>query len=799
LHGVARGGEATMFPQAIGMAATWDRELLRAEGNVIGIEGRARYNQAQREGNTGQYFGLTFWSPNINIFRDPRWGRGQETLGEDPYLTGALGTEFVLGVQGTDAKYLQAIATPKHYAVHSGPESLRHGFNVTPSAKDLFETYLPAFRKTIVEGKADSLMCAYNAINGEPACANTMLLKDVLRGDWGFKGFVTSDCGAIHDITAGHHFGADNAHGSALAVKAGTDLTCGGEYVDLVKSVNQGLIPESEIDTALSRLFTARMRLGMFDPPNSVPFSKIPISENHSQEHQDLSLRAALESIVLLKNDGTLPLKDRRTIAVIGPGATSLLALEGNYKGTPTHPILPLDGMESVFGTERILFAQGAPFAGEVAVPVPRSAFSSRLSAEFYNGTHFEGLPVVTRVDKQIDFDWNAVAPAPGVDPYQFSVRWTGTFRAPGPGDYTFQIDDPQCEPSNDHETYMVRIEGSEEFHLSSTCRSWRRSKNSFTVHFADSQPHRFTVEFTNESHRFSAGITFSWKAPEQVLLKEALDTAGKADAVVVFAGLNAGLEGEEMPLHVPGFQGGDRTDITLPAVQNRLIDALAELKKPLILVLQTGSAVALSPNGQAANAIVEAWYPGELGGRAIAETLSGQNNPSGRLPLTFYSAVAQLPAFDDYSMKNRTYRYFAGKPAYPFGFGLSYTSFAYAHLKLDKRIKASSPQHISVQIRNKGTVPGDEVVQAYLSYPGRPSAPIRALKSFQRVHLNPGEEKQVDVVLDSRDLALVDESGRTKVDSGDYDLWVGGGQPGSGAPGVSGHFSITGVFSLPR
>jgi len=799
LHGVARGGEATMFPQAIGMAATWDQELLREEGDVIGVEGRARYNQAQREGNRSRYYGLTFWSPNINIFRDPRWGRGQETLGEDPYLTGTLGAQFILGMQGKDAKYFQAIATPKHYAVHSGPEPLRHGFNVNPSAKDLFETYLPAFRKAIVEAKADSLMCSYNAVNGEPACANTMLLRDLLRGAWNFKRFVTSDCGAIQDITTGHYFSVDNTHGDALAVKAGTDTTCGNEYIDLVQSVKQGLISEAEIDTALTHLFTARMRLGMFDPPGTVPYSEIPISENHSQAHQDLSLRAARESIVLLKNDGILPLKNNGKIAVIGPGVTSLIALEGNYKGTPTHPILPLDGLESVFGRERIIYAQGAPFAEEVAVPVPRTVFSSDLRAEFFNGTKFEGPPVATQIDKQIDFDWNAVSPAPGVDPNQFSVRWAGTFIAPGPGDYSFQIDDRHCDPSADHETYTVRIEGSQDFHVSSTCEDWGQPRKSFTIHFSDSRPHKFTLEYSHQSPRFSAGITFSWKAPKEVLLKEARDAAEKADAIVVFAGLNTWLEGEEMPLHVPGFQGGDRTDINVPAIQNNLIDALVDLKKPLILVLETGSAVALSPKEQAANAIIEAWYPGELGGRAIAETLSGQNNPSGRLPVTFYSSVTQLPAFDDYSMKNRTYRYFTGKPAYPFGFGLSYTSFAYSDLKLDKQIKASSTQHVSVRVRNAGTATGDEVVQAYLSYPGQPSAPIHALKSFQRVHLNPGEEKQVDLMLLSRDLAQVDEKGASQVNSGEYELWVGGGQPGCGAPGVAGHFAINGLFPLPR
>jgi beta-glucosidase len=801
LHGVARAGEASMFPQAIGMAATWDAKLLREEGGTIGIEARARYNQAQREGNTGRYFGLTFWSPNINIFRDPRWGRGQETLGEDPYLTGVLGAQFIRGMQGTDQKYFQTIATPKHFAVHSGPEPLRHGFNVNPSPKDLFETYLPAFRRAIVEAKADSLMCSYNAVTGDPACANTMLLGDLLRRDWQFSGFVTSDCGAIQDISTGHHASPDNAHGSALAVKAGTDTTCGNEYVDLVSAVRASLIAESEIDRAVKRLFTARMRLGMFDPPDQVPFSRISMTENHSDEHQALSLRAARESIVLLKNDGVLPLHEGNgKIAVIGPSATSLIALEGNYKGTPTRPVLPLDGLEAAFGGDRIIYAQGSPFAEEIAVPVPRTAFVPSLHAEFYNGAHFEGKPVYTRSDQQIDFDWNAVSPAPGVDPNQFSVRWTGTLAVPGKGDYSFQIDDRHCDPSQDKETYTIRIEGHDEFNASSSCEDGGQPRKSFTVQFADTRPHAFTLEYTHESPRFSAGVTFSWRAPGAVLLEEALKAANQADTIVAFVGLTAWLEGEEMSLRVPGFQGGDRTDIVLPEAQNRLLEALSALAKPMVIVLESGSSIALNDKEQSANAILEAWYPGEFGGHAIAETLSGQNNPAGRLPITFYGSVSQLPAFDDYAMKNRTYRYFSGKVPYPFGYGLSYTSFEYSGLKLDTEdLPASSEQKITVQVKNTGKLAGDEVVQVYLSCPQQSAAPIRALKGFQRIHLAPNEQTTVNLTLSSRDLALVGEDGMYRVTPGRCELWVGGGQPGTVAAGISGSFTIQGSQVLPR
>ena len=801
LHGVARGGEATVFPQAIGMAATWDRDLFYAEGQTVGVEGRARYNQAQREGNTGRYFGLTFWSPNINIFRDPRWGRGQETLGEDPYLTGALGTRFIQGVQGDDPRYLQAIATPKHFAVHSGPEPLRHGFNVDPSRRDLFGTYLPAFREAIVEGKADSIMCSYNAVDGKPACASPFLLEDILRKDWGFGGFVTSDCGAIEDITKGHHFTKSNVEGDALAVKAGTDTTCGNEYVDLVASVRAGLISEQEIDVSVKRLFTARMRLGMFDPANDVPFSKISIAENHSQAHQQLSLRAARESIIMLKNDGLLPLDQRaRHIAVIGPGATSLIALEGNYKGTPTQPILPLDGMESAFGADRITYSQGSPYVEEAAIPVPRTAFVGGLHAEFFNGTEFKGTPIATRVDRQIDFDWNAVAPAAGVTPTQFSVRWTGTLTVPAQGDYRFQIDDRRCDPSDDKETYTILVEREAEFRTTSSCVDFGQPRKVLTIHFSDTRPRHFVLEYTHESPRFSAGVTFSWQAPTQALLDQAVQVASAADVIVAFVGLTPWLEGEEMPLHVPGFNGGDRTEIGLPGLQTKLLSTLRATGKPMVVVLESGSAVGLGEHAQQASAILEAWYSGEFGGQAIAEVLKGTANPSGHLPVTFYSSVSDLPDFTDYSMKGRTYRYFAGMPAYPFGFGLSYTKFSYSNLHIaSKSLQAGGDQKVRVSVKNSGARAGDEVVQLYLSAGGLKGSPIRSLKGFDRIHLEAGQKKVVDFLLSSRDLALASESGILQINPGTYTLWVGGGQPNTGVNGVAAHFEMQGSQELAR
>jgi beta-glucosidase len=794
LHGVARGGEATVFPQAIGMAATWDGELLHEEGTTIGIEGRARYNQAQREGNTDRYFGLTFWAPNINIDRDPRWGRGQETLGEDPYLTGVLATEFVRGVQGDNPHYLRAIATPKHFAVHSGPEPLRHGFNVDPSPRDLFGTYLPAFRRVIVDGNAGSIMCSYNAVDGVPACANTTLLGTILRNDWGFSGFVTSDCGAIEDISKGHHFAKSNIEADAMAVKAGTDTTCGNEYVDLVESVRAGLITEQQIDTSLRRLFTARMKLGMFDPPTVVPYASIPYSENHSEAHQQISLRAPRESIVLLKNTGILPIRTSKRIAVIGPGATSLIALEGNYKGTPTRPVLPLDGIERVFRSGNVTYAQGAAYADGVALPVPRTAFPGGLRAQFFNGTHFKGDVVATRVDRQIDFDWNAVSPAAEVNPNQFSVRWTGFIEVPAAGDYSFQIDDRRCDPSDDHESYMIQIEGALEFQATLSCTDSGKPRKSFTIHFTDTKKRRFVLEYTHESPRFSAGITFSWRAPAEALLQEAMKAARHADVVIACVGLTPWLEGEEMPLRIPGFDGGDRTKLTLPDSQIRLLSALEAKDKPIIIVLQSGSSVSLGHLATPTAAILETWYGGEYGGQALAEVLHGDVNPSGHLPITFYQSVSQLPPFADYSMKGRTYRYFEGKLEYPFGYGLSYTHFAYSGLKLDSaKLTAGSPQKVTVRVKNTGSMAGDEVVELYLSARELTSPPHSSLRGFRRIHLNPGETKTVSFMLEARELAFANDDGAQHVHAGRYVVWVGGGQPRTGAAGLSGTFSVIG------
>lgn len=636
LHGVARSGYATMFPQAIGMAATWNTELIGQEATVISTEARAKYNHAVANGNHGRYFGLTFWSPNINIFRDPRWGRGQETFGEDPYLTSELGVAFVRAMQGNNPDYLKVVATPKHFAVHSGPEAIRHKFNVDPSPHDLEATYLPAFRATIVDAKADSVMCSYNAIDGKPSCASP-LMQNLLRKQWGFDGYITSDCYAIKDFYDGHNTSPDAEHAAATAVLAGTDTNCGVTYKVLVQAVHDRLLPESAIDTAVKRLFTARVRLGMFDPKSAVPFNQIAFSEVNSPAHRALALKAARESMVLLKNhDGILPLKAGvKTIAVIGPNAASLLALQGNYNAIPKDPVLPLDGIQAQFPQAKVIYAQGSPYVEDVPLPAPRTLFRTAdgkqgLTGQYYASNDFSGTPALTRVDPQINFNWNDASPVPGLKQDGFSVRWSGTVTAPKAGNYEFGLQVGKCEDCTDREKLAVTLDG-KPIDLSRNVPGtdfYDREMPAAMLKLPDGKPHRLTIEYRHTSAKVLAGISLRWKAPVDAERAEAVAAAKKADVVVAFVGLSSELEGEEMPLHVMGFDGGDRTLIDLPDAQRKLLEAVKTTGKPLVVVLMNGSALAVNWAAKNADAIIEAWYPGEAGGTAIAQTLAGDNNP---------------------------------------------------------------------------------------------------------------------------------------------------------------------------
>ena len=827
LHGVARAGYATVFPQAIGMAATWDTSIVNKMGNVISTEARAKYNQAQREGNHRIFYGLTFWSPNINIFRDPRWGRGQETYGEDPFLTGRLGIAFIGGVQGSDLDHLRAVATSKHFAVHSGPEQLRHGFNVNPSERDLEETYLPAFRATVTEGKVQSVMCAYNSIDEWPACTNKMLLKDHLRDAWGFKGFVVSDCGAIVDVNQGHKKTPDITHSSALSLQAGTDLSCSiwtPGFNKLADAVRQGLVSEDLVTQAAERLYKARFQLGLFDPQGANPLDKIPFTDAANTTNRLAARKAAEESIVLLKNNGALPLKSAPGhIAVVGPTADQLTSILGNYVGTPLHPVTPLEGIMNQFKSTPILYAQGSTLAEGVGVPVPRTAFglNKGLKTEFFATPDWTGRPVAVGTEPAVQADWENAMPVPEVDTHNYSVRWSGTIAAPAPGHYVFTVEAADSFPYSPSESYHFvldgKVIGEGSLRIAGDMSEMGNFKAapgasptappimkfakpaSVAVDFTDTKEHEFRFEYSHSSDQAGGGVTLKWQAPAQAQLDEAVARAKEASVVVAFVGLSPQLEGEEMPIKIPGFVGGDRTSLDLPAPQQKLLEALSATGKPLIVVLQSGSAVALNWANEHAAAVLEAWYPGVEGGTAIARTLAGLNNPAGRLPVTFYAGLDGLPEFTDYGIKGRTYRYFQGKPLWGFGYGLSYSAFKYGPVKLSAQaIKAGDPLTATVAVTNSGTMAGDEVVEAYVKTP-QEGGPIHSLVGFERVTIAPGATREVTLKIDPRSISSVDDKGNRSILAGKYTLTLGGAQPQETKAKSEAGFTVTGSAPLPK
>lgn len=635
LHGVARNGRATVFPQAIGMAATWDSDLIHRVASAIGDEGRAKYHAAlRRKGHTDIYQGLTFWSPNVNIFRDPRWGRGQETWGEDPYLTGEMGAAFVRGLQGDDPNYMKAAACAKHYAVHSGPEKLRHVFNVDPSKRDLYATYLPAFKKLVVEAKVEAVMGAYNAVYGAPCNASSFLLDEVLRQDWGFEGHVVSDCGALSDIHQHHHYTADVVESAAAALKAGCDLSCICTYDHLGEAIQRGLIQETDIDQALERTLGTLFKLGLFDPAENVPYAATPMSVVGCQAHQQLAYEAAVKSVVLLKNNqSVLPLGDKiRSIAVVGPNAGTVDVLLGNYYGISDHLTTLLEG---------------------IAGAVPEG-----VRIEFRHGT---------------------------------------------------LLTETSSNPTN-------------------------------------------------------------WSLHE----------AAAADVTIACMGISPLLEGEEgESLLTP--EAGDKTQLELPKVQIEYLKQLSVVGAKVVLVLFGGSPIALGEVADWVEAVVQVWYPGQEGGRAVADVLFGKAAPSGKLPITFPKATGQLPPFEDYTMTERTYRYATWEPQFPFGFGLGYTQFAYSDLKLPQDLLSSGESlSFSVTVSNTGANAGEEVVQVYLSdLAASTVVPFQNLAAFRRVTLQPGESQTLQFTLDPSALMLVDDEGQSKLEPGAFRLTVGGCAPG--------------------
>ncbi len=807
LHGVARAGNATVFPQAVALAATFDVPLMHQVADVISTEFRAKYYATVHpDGGADWYRGLTAWSPNINIFRDPRWGRGQETYGEDPFLTSRMGVAFVTGLQGSDPNYIKVVATPKHFAVHSGPETTRHTVDVIASRHDIEDTYLPAFRATVTEGHAQSVMCAYNSLNGQPACANSALLEEHLRKDWGFSGYVVSDCGAVADIVDGHHYTPNAEQGVAAAIKTGMDVICGDYRNDMstepnaiVGAVHHGILAEADVNRAVSRLFTARFKLGMFDPPSAVPYSSITPADNDTEAHHQMALRMASEALVLLKNkDNFLPLKKAPdNIAVIGPDADSLDALVGNYNGTPSKPVTILEGIRQRFPQSEVVYVEGTGLVGPAAVPIPNTALCTDascrvhgLKAEYFFNMTLDGTPALTRTDSMVNFAWGEAGVSAALRQH-YSVRWTGTLTSPESGDVRIGF--------TGHDGYRIWLDGAvitEDWNMHEPATTLTKK-----IHLEKDHPYALKIEYFQNVGNSEARLL--WSLPSQIG-QDAIDAAGKADLVIMVAGLSPRIEGEEMKVDADGFAGGDRTSLDLPAPQEQLLERVHTLGKPTVLVLMNGSAVAINWADANLPAIVEAWYPGEEGGTAVAGLLAGDFSPAGRLPVTFYKSATQLPPFDDYSMAKRTYRYFGGQPLYPFGYGLNYTTFHYTNPAVDKTtVSANGEITATVEVQNTGAMASDEVVQLYLTHSGVPGAPIRALKGFQRVHLDRGDKKTISFTLRDRDLSLVDEAGKHRILPGKVDVWIGGGQPvtRSGLPLPAGgltQFTIADEATLP-
>ncbi|RIJ13726.1 beta-glucosidase [Henriciella mobilis] len=791
LHGVARAGHATVFPQAIGLAATWDEDLMLEVATTISDEGRAKHHYYAAEDVYAMYGGLTFWSPNINIFRDPRWGRGQETYGEDPFLTGRMAVNFVNGIQGDDDKYLKAVATVKHYAVHSGPEPSRHRDDYVATDADLWETYLPAFKMAMDEADVESVMCAYNAVWGAPACASERLMVDLLRGDLGFDGYVVSDCGAIGDfyydeekVAAGeapyvaHDYVDTRAEAAAVAVKMGTDLNCGdgeGNKMDaLPEAVAQGLIDEETIDQSVIRLYTALFRLGMYDDPSLVPYADTSIDIVASDENIALSEETARKSLVLLKNDGILPLADDTKVAVIGPNADNWWTLVANYYGRPTQPVTALEGIKAKVGEENVTYALGSTIAGDIYSdykPVPANVLFhedesgelvSGVQAAYYEDKFISGEPLLEQVEDNIDFYWERTPGTNGLND-EFGAIWQGVIVPEEDGVYRFQ-------PSR---WSKVEIDGREVGETDDVeMKAGERYPFTMTLNFDSGWPRDQLDKYAY----------LNWTNVSRDLEAEALAATEDADVILYFGGIDANLEGEEMGVELDGFLGGDRTHLKLPAPQEALVKKLHATGKPVVMVNFSGSAMALNWEDENLPAIVQAFYPGEKAGEAIADLLWGEYSPSGRLPVTFYKSVEDLPDFLDYSMENRTYKYFEGEPLYPFGHGLSYTAFSYSDVGVAGDYVPSEDLTVSVDVTNSGDMAGREVVQVYLTRTDRPnrSVPKVELVGFDVVDLQPGETASVEVTVPASQVGYHDENGNlTFPEAGSFTVSAGGGQPG--------------------
>lgn len=775
LHGVANAGYATVFPQAIGLAAMWNEDLHQRVARVTGFEGRAKFNGYVGTRLEGAIFrGLTFWSPNINIFRDPRWGRGQETYGEDPYLTGRLGVAFVRGLQGDHGAYLLGAAGAKHFAVHSGPEPLRHRFDAAPPKRDLRETYLPAFETVVRQAGVEIVMPAYNAVYGEPASISPLLYG--LLAEWGFDGHVVSDCGSVSDLHRTYRVARDGPEANAMALKAGMHLRCGDESANLLEAVRRGLVTEQELDKGLAPLLRTMFRLGFFDPPERVPYNAIAPTVNNAPEHGALALQAARESMVLLKNDGLLPLDSRRfrRVAVIGPNATSVQALLGNYNGVPHAPVTVLDGLKAALEPAgvAVAYAYGVDYAARPAET--RTITSGWFHGDYFANPSLSGEPAARRTERPLNFDLGSrrafSGMPPGVPERGMSARWSGDLITTVGGDYELVV--------RGRGGFRLIIDGD------SFIDSWvppagqegvvREVRVMRTLPDNATLPLR--LEYTQGDGPMQ--VTVEWRTPPvDAGIDEALAVARDADVIIFVGGISGQLEGEAMPVDYEGFVGGDRVGIELPALQQQLLERLHATGKPVVFVNMSGSAIAFPWADANVNAILQAWYPGQAGGRAVADVLVGNHNPAGRLPVTFYGSTGDLPDFEDYAMAGRTYRYFEGNPLYAFGHGLSYTRFTYAGLRTSRDVLAASDSiTVSVDVTNTGARAGDEVVQLYVVHPQSSVPRSRlALRGFTRISLAPGETKRVDFSLTASDVAYWDdERGRWAVEAGPLQVLVG-------------------------
>jgi beta-glucosidase len=786
LHGVARTPfRVTVFPQAIGMAATFDTNSLKMMADYSALEGRAIHNKAIAMGRTGdRYLGLTYWTPNINIFRDPRWGRGQETYGEDPFLTAMLGRAFVRGLQGDDPKYLKAAACAKHYAVHSGPEPSRHVFNAEVSDYDLWDTYLPAF-KELVDANVAGVMCAYNAFRKQPCCGSDELMVDILRNKWKFTGYVTSDCWAIDDFFKNHKTHPDAASASADAVLHGTDIDCGTDaYKSLVKAVKDGKITEKQIDVSLKRLFTIRFRLGMFDPVSIVKYAQTPASVLESPAHKAHSLKMARQSIVLLKNENNLlPLSKKiKKIAVLGPNADNRISVLGNYNGIPTDIVTVVQGIKDKLGDQtEIIFERAINFTSDtlLAYTDVKDQYSWEgqpgFKAEYFNNKELSGKPVVARTETSIDHIWQeGEAVAADLRAYDFSARYTSHFKATNNGSITFEVE------GDDGYKFLVNDK--------EAINAWTRNRwgaRTYRLSTKKDSVYKLVVEYWQGEGKANVRLRAgNYAATDITALVERIKDA---DAIVFAGGISPQLEGEEMRVDYPGFNGGDRTSIVLPAIQTTLMKALKATGKPVVFVMMTGSAIALPWESENIPGIINAWYAGQSAGTAIADVLFGDYNPAGRLPVTFYKSDSDLPDFNDYSMTNRTYRYFTGQPLYGFGYGLSYTKFRYDQLKMPVSVSRNKNIQVSVRVTNTGQKNGEEVIQLYVTNSDNSTkAPLKSLKGFKRISLKAGESRLVSFLVKPSDLSVANEKGVFAQAAGKWTFSVGGGQPGEPSPTTS-------------